>query len=223
MSCAVAVTILCGHARSGKSAFLEQLRRHPRQRRTAIVGKELAAHPEELAQVLLHMQRERAVGAADFERVIVECGSDANPARAALGLFIDEEVAGFYALDAILTTVDALHGLNQLAANDTAVEQVVFADRLLLSKTDLVSHAHSEALVERLHQLNPRAPVLAMHDGATDLAAVFDTGAFDLGTMLTLEPRFFSLPAPLPARPSRRPGRISAGPTAARQLPHPVQ
>jgi G3E family GTPase len=50
-------------------------------------------------------------------------------------------------------------------------------------------------LHRRLHACNPRAPVQAVRQGRADLAHVFDTGAFDLGVMLSLEPRLFQQPA----------------------------
>ncbi len=194
MMVSVPVTILSGCARSGKSSFLRQLQQHALPGRTAIVGKQLSGHPEDLAQVLHAMKDDRQLGDASFERVIVECDGDASPARAALGLFVDEAVAGYYRLDAIVTIVDALHGPRQLAQHDMVLKQIVFADRLLLSKVDLVRHAHLESLQQRLRELNPRAPLQHVRWGRADLGHVFDTGAFDLGTMLALEPQFFHQP-----------------------------
>jgi G3E family GTPase len=190
----IPVTILAGHGRSGKTSFLLRLQRQSPARRTAIIGKELAAHPHGLAELLLQMKRERDSGLAAFERVIVECDGGDSPARTALGLFVSEAVDAHYRLDAIVTIVDALHGLSQLSQHDAALEQVALADRLLLSKTDLVSDRRLRLLTARLHEINPRAPVQTVRSGWTDLAQVFDTGAFTLEKMLELEPRFFCQP-----------------------------
>lgn len=199
----IRVTILAGQPRSGKSTVLNALLAQTPAARTAIVGKTLAANVHDLVQVLLQLRREREDGSASFERVVVECDGADNPARTALALFIDETVAGYYMLDAIVTVVDALHGLKQLAAHDVALEQVAFADRLVLAKGDLVSHGQQQVLMQRLHALNPRAPLQLATEGLVDSSALFDTGAFDLATMLALEPRFFSLPvAPRPAATS---------------------
>lgn len=194
----IPVTILAGYSRCGKSSFLLRLQRQCLARRTAIVGKELAGDPYELADVLLQMQRERSAGLAEFERVIVECDGAASPARAAFGLFASEAVDTHYRLDAIVTIVDALHGLSQLVQHDAAVEQVALADRLLLSKTDLASGRRLNALSQRLREINPRAPLQAVRCGWTDLDQVLDTNAFDLATLLALEPRFFAQARPQP-------------------------
>ncbi len=192
MGC-VPVTILAGCARSGKTSFLAQLQQQGLRGRTAIVGKELSGCPHDLARLLRQMMAERERGAASFERIIVECDAQVSPARPALGLFVDEAVAGYYRLDAIVTIVDALHGLNQLAGQDVALKQAVFANRLLLSKADLVTPAQLQALRLRLEEVNPRAPVQTLYRPA-DLEHVFETGAFDLGIMLALEPQFFYQP-----------------------------
>lgn len=201
----VPVTILAGYTRSGKTSFLLRLQRQSSTGRTAIIGKELSGHPHGLAEVLVQMKCERDAGVAAFDRVLIECEGTATPARAALGLFVDQTVDASYRLDAIVTIVDALHGVSQLAQHDTAVEQVALADRLLLSKTDLASGRRLRQLHQRLREINPRAPVQAVRSGWTCLDHVFDTGAFSLDTMLALEPRFFA----------------QAG-QAERQLPPPV-
>lgn len=186
----VPVTILAGFARSGKTSFLAQLQQQGLRGRTAIVGKELSGYPHDLARLLFQMKADRQSGAASFERIIVECDGQVSPARPALGLFVDEAVAGYYRLDAIVTIIDALHGLNQLARHDVALKQAVFANRLLVSKADLVTPAQLQALRRRLGEVNPRAPMQTLYRRA-DLEHVFETGAFDLGVMLALEPQFF--------------------------------
>lgn len=200
----VPVTILAGCARSGKSSFLAKLQRCALLGRTAVVGKQLSGHPHDLAQLLHQMKLEREQGLIDFERVVVECDGDVSPARPALGLFVDEAVAVYYRLDAIVTIVDALHGINQLASRDAALKQVVFADRLLVSKADLVEKEQLLTLHQHLGNLNPRAPIQNVCPGRADLVQVFNTGAFDLGTMLALEPQFFHLPS--------QPRKVSAMP-----------
>lgn len=219
MSPSIPVTILSGCARSGKTSFLLRLQRQSLQRRTAIIGKELAEHPSDLAAVLLQMKMERDAGLVAFDRVIVECSSAISPARPALGLFMEQQVATHYTLDAMVTIVDALHGLHQLEANDVAVEQVVFAQRLLLSKTDLVGDGAMRLLHQRLRALNGAAPVRTLRSGWTDLDHVFDTGAFDLGRMLMLEPRFFNLPdQPRRSMPTTRATLVRAQPGVAAAL-----
>lgn len=191
-SAPIPVTILAGYSRCGKTSFLLRLQRQTLARRTAVVGKELSGHPHDLAEVLRQMKCERDAGLVAFDRVLVECDGALSPARAALGLFVDETVDSHYRLDAIVTIVDGLHGLSQLAQHDVALEQVALADRLLLSKTDLASDRRLRLLNQRLSEVNPRAQVQTVRSGWTCLNHVFDTGAFSLETLLALEPRLFA-------------------------------
>jgi G3E family GTPase len=104
--------------------------------------------------------------------------------------FVDEDVAESYALDAIVTVVDARHAMQQLDEHHEAQEQVAFADRLLLSKTDLVADAELDALLGRLRGMNPRAKVAPVHFGSTDLREVLDIRGFELDAILEIDPQF---------------------------------
>ena len=67
----------------------------------------------------------------------------ADPGPVAQTFFIDDDIADYYLLDAVITMVDAKHGDQQLDEHREAQEQVGFADRILLSKTDLVDRGRS--------------------------------------------------------------------------------
>ncbi|MBU3748428.1 MAG: hypothetical protein FGM36_14200, partial [Burkholderiaceae bacterium] len=69
---------------------------------------------------------------------------------------------------------DAVHAGKQLDEHEAAQAQVGFADRLLLSKTDLVEADQLNALQERLASMNPRAPQQAVHFGQMPLSAILD-------------------------------------------------
>ncbi len=73
-----------------------------------------------------------------------------------------------------------------------AQAQVGFADRLLLSKTDLVNAAQVQALGERLTRINRRAPIRVVEHGKIDLAELLDIRGFnlnaDLGAGFSLRP-----------------------------------
>jgi G3E family GTPase len=71
--------------------------------------------------------------------VVIETTGLANPGPVAQTFFVDEEVGSHYMLDAVVTVVDARHAMEQLDQHEEAQRQVGFADKLLLSKTDLVS------------------------------------------------------------------------------------
>src|ERR1700723_4101536 len=85
----------------------------------------------------LRQRREAKPGA--FDRIIIETTGLADPAPVAQTFFIDEDIAAYYVLDAIVTVVDAKHADTQLDEFHEAQEQVGFAVRLFVGKSDLVS------------------------------------------------------------------------------------
>ena len=135
------------------------------------------------------MQRKQA-GELHFDRVIIETTGLANPGPVAQTFFVDEEVGLHYMLDAIVTVVDAKHGMMQLDEHEEAQRQVGFADKILLSKADLVSGEELAALKNRLVRINPRAAMCAVDFGKVAIAEVLDLKGFNLNAKLELDPDF---------------------------------
>lgn len=92
----------------------------------------------------------------------------------------------------VITVVDALHGMRTLDQQPEAQAQVGFADRLLISKTDLVDGRSAEALVARVKAINPRAPLRHVHFGETPIPDLLAVGGFDLDAALEQEPQFLA-------------------------------
>ncbi|SNT08252.1 GTPase, G3E family [Pseudomonas japonica] len=130
-------------------------------------------------------------GEIAFDRLVIECTGLADPAPVAQTFFIDEELRERYILDGIITLVDAAHAELHLT-QAIAQAQVGFADRLLLSKTDLVDEATVDALIARLSRINRRVPVRVVEHGRIDLAELLDVRGFnlnaDLGGGMLLRP-----------------------------------
>ena len=97
------------------------------------------------------------VDAGEVRRVVIETTGLADPAPILATLMSDPVAARAYRLDGIVTVVDAVNGMAQLDAQPEAVRQVAVADRIVLSKTDLVDPPE---LRDRLRRLNPGAPLL---------------------------------------------------------------
>ncbi len=212
----VPVTILTGFLGAGKTTLLNRILREQHGERIAVIENEfgeagidnelLVTGGDEqiiemnngcicctvrgdLVRILGELRRRRETGEADFSRIIIETTGLADPAPVAQTFFIDDDVASAYALDAIVTVVDARHADVQLAEHE-AQEQVGFADRILISKADLVSTEAVERLRERLIRMNPRAPIKAMHFGQTPIADILDIKGFSLDSILEIEPGF---------------------------------
>jgi G3E family GTPase len=150
---------------------------------------------EDLRSTLSDLAARRRKGELDFERVVIETTGLADPGPVAQTFFMDDEVAEGYLLDSIVTLVDAKHAGTQLDTRQEARRQVGFADRIFISKTDLVSPAEVDALVHRLKHMNPRAPVKAVHFGQVSLQEIFDLRGFNLNATLEIDPAFLDASA----------------------------
>ena len=98
-----------------------------------------------------------------FDRIIIETSGMADPNPVAQTFFVDEDVATYYTLDAIVTMVDAVHigtHLDEIGVDgvgDQAVNQVAFADRVVINKVDLVDSPVLDELWTRLRGVNATA------------------------------------------------------------------
>ena len=146
----------------------------------------------DLILALSELAQKRDAGLLQFDHIVIETTGLANPGPVAQTFFIDEEVSLHYMLDAVITVVDARHAMAQLDLHEEAQRQVGFADRMLLSKTDLVSSAQLATLRQRLMRINPRAPISIADFGRTPIADVLGIRGFNLNEKLELDPAFLA-------------------------------
>lgn len=114
-----------------------------------------------------------------FDRVVIETTGLADPAPILHTLMTDPQLATLYRLDTVLTTVDAATGMATLDAQPEAIKQIAVADRLLLTKTDLVAAGDAAVLRDRISSINPAAPMVTVTGGIVDPATLFDAGMWD--------------------------------------------
>jgi len=213
----VPVTILTGFLGSGKTTLLNRILNEDHGRRIAVIENEFGEAGVDneilvrggdqqiiemnngcvcctvrgdLMRILGDLKDRRDAGAIGFDRVIIETTGMADPGPVAQTFFLDEAIGNYYLLDSVITLVDAVHGELQLNEYREAQEQVGFADRILLSKTDLVSEHDAERLRRRLVQINPRAPIRKVHFGQMPIADVLDIRGFNLTAALEIDPQF---------------------------------
>ena len=146
----------------------------------------------DLVKILGDLGKKRRQGKLKFDRVIIETTGLANPSPVAQTFFIEPTVHDQYLLDAIVTVVDAKHADRQLDDNEEARAQVGFADRILVSKTDLVDDDKVRSLTERLRRMNPRAPQEKVHMGKADIKEILDIRGFNLSSVLEVAPEFLT-------------------------------
>ncbi|MGB7480756.1 MAG: GTP-binding protein [Burkholderiaceae bacterium] len=150
----------------------------------------------DLILALSALGQKREAGELAFDHVIIETTGLANPGPVAQTFFMDEEVASQFRLDAIITVVDARHAMRQLDEHEEAQRQVGFADRILLSKTDLVGADDVRELRARLQRINPRAPIDTADFGRAPLDAILDIRGFNLNEKLEIDPDFLAAEEP---------------------------
>jgi G3E family GTPase len=132
-----------------------------------------------------------------FDAIVIETTGLADPSPVAQTFFVDEKIRYRSRLDAIITVVDAKHILMHLdekkakGVENEAVEQVVFADRLLINKIDLVDEKMLSSVKSRLRKLNPHAKQLTCSRSKVPLKEILNIRSFDLDHILeTCDPDF---------------------------------
>jgi G3E family GTPase len=203
----IPVTVLTGFLGSGKTTVLNGLVKNQALRRTAVVinefgeiglDHELVQRSDEnfilvrngcvcctvrgdlistLGDLSVRQQRGEI---ACLERVVVETTGLADPAPILHTLMNDQSLLDDYGLGAVVTTIDAVNGLDTLDNHQEAVKQVGIADLLLLTKTDLAAPSALSVLRDRIAAINPGAKTLQSINGEISPADFFATGLYRL-------------------------------------------
>ena len=132
----------------------------------------------------------------DFDGVIIETTGLADPAPVAQTFFADKRVAENYNLDGIITVVDAKHIIQHLddekpeGIENESVEQLAFADRIMLNKIDLVDEDELANVESRIKSINGFAPIFHTENSIIDPKELINIGAFDLEKTLEMDPEF---------------------------------
>jgi G3E family GTPase len=111
-----------------------------------------------------------------FGRVLIETSGLADISPILQTFSTDRALGAEFALEVVLTLVDAVAGARNLERAPEARKQAILADRLVISKTDLADADHTAQLIARLEALNPRAKISTAVKGDLDPHELIDTG-----------------------------------------------
>jgi len=210
-------TILTGFLGAGKTTLLNRILHEDHGFKIAVIENEFGAenidneilHRDSKEQIiemnngcicctvrgdlivaLTNLADKRKTGEINFDHLIIETTGLANPGPVAQTFFVDEYVSSEYMLDAIITVVDAKHATQQLDQHQEAQRQVGFADKIFISKADLVAPDEVARLSRRLVHMNPRAPIQPAHFGEIPIKEVLDLRGFNLNDKLAIDADF---------------------------------
>lgn len=202
----VQVSLLTGFLGSGKTTLLNRLIKNPKMGETAVLVNEFGEigldHQlvekiddetvllnagclcctvrGDLARALRDLFVKRVKGdIPPINRVLIETTGLADPAPIIHTLMTDPVISNRYALDGVITTIDAVNGDLQLDQYSESVKQAAVADRLILTKCDVAAEDAIVLLERGLGHINPGAPVYRAAHGDVDPDVLFNAGLYN--------------------------------------------
>ena len=203
----IPVTLLTGFLGSGKTTLLNHLIRDPAMGRVAVIINEFGdigldhdlieeATEEmvllqsgclcctirgDLVTAMLALLRRQAAGEVTFDRVVIETTGLADPGPILHTLLVEQELAQAFRLDGVVTTACAATGPHSLDQQFEAVNQIALADRIVLTKTDLVTPPDLHRFEDRIAAINPGAARITADRGRVSPGVLFGINGMQAG------------------------------------------
>ncbi|AYF75882.1 GTP-binding protein [Nocardia yunnanensis] len=215
----IPVTVLTGFLGSGKTTLVNHILTANHGHRIAVIENEFGEIPidndlvlnadEKIIEMsngcclcctartdLIEILRSLLARSDRFDRIIIETSGLADPNPVAQTFFVDDDVAASFTLDAIVTLVDAKHIRGHLAESgheglgSAVVDQIAFADRIVINKVDLVDALELEAVRQAMRGINATADIITSRYAQVDVADVLGIEAFDLSRPMSGDPHW---------------------------------
>jgi len=205
----IPVTILTGFLGAGKSTLLNRILKDPAMKDAAVIINEFGdvgidhllvessgdsiielsdgclccTVRGELVDTLANLMDAVQTGRVKpVKRVVIETTGLADPAPVMQAIMGNPIIAQNFELDGVVTVVDAVNGLQTLDNHEEARKQTAVADRLIVSKQSIAGD--TDALMARLHGLNPHAAIMDADSDEAGSARIFVNGLYDPGTKI---------------------------------------
>jgi G3E family GTPase len=206
------VTVLTGYLGAGKTTLLNRILSTPHGKKYAVIVNEfgeigidndlIVGADEEIFEMnngcicctvrgdLIRIISGLMKRARNFDGILIETTGLADPGPVAQTFFADRDVAAWAKLDGIVTVADAKNLRARLEDSKEAVEQIAFADVVLLNKIDLVSPEERARLATVIHSINEHARIAMTERCEVPLDKILGLGSFDLNRILEDNPDF---------------------------------
>ena len=202
----IPVTVITGFLGSGKTTLLSSILKKKEMQKTAVIINEfgeigldhaLIEHTDEnivelqsgcicctiqgdLNKTLIDLFDKMMNGkVSSFNRILIETTGLANPVPIIHTLMSSIELIRIYSLDGVITVVDSINGEKTLDLHEESLKQLALAEKIVLSKTDIVDKDEIKSLVYRIKEINPVSQIIFSKFGNIPLEEIFGLGAYD--------------------------------------------
>ncbi|CAN1730128.1 Zinc-regulated GTPase metalloprotein activator 1 [Linum perenne] len=208
----IPATIITGFLGSGKTTLLNHMLTGEHGKRIAVIGNECAevdingslvaandivmlnngclccTMRGDLVRMIAELVNKKK---GEFDHIVIETMGLANPGPIIQNFYNEDRVFNDVKLDGVVTLVDAKHAalhldeVNPKGIVNEAVEQIAYADRIIVNKTDLVGEKDIPPLVQKIRAINSMAEMKRTRFGQVDLDHILGIGGFDLDRIET--------------------------------------